>query len=172
MWVFFLFTLAPEQLYTVLTAEQSIKENTQNSWRTCQINRNSQRVFVVNCLQVFVAKILNHMVPSLGLGSIESKWISRDKKQVRGRCWSARDWDCATHCMCVHKMWGILGQSQDEDHPWENRFLKWCTAPVDCTMFNYKQGLFTLSHTQTACIMLQIKQRKADNTHAVTSVDL
>uniref|UniRef100_A0A1A8PLE0 Monoglyceride lipase n=1 Tax=Nothobranchius rachovii TaxID=451742 RepID=A0A1A8PLE0_9TELE len=32
--------------------------------------------------KVFVAKILNHMLPSLPLGSIESKWISRDPHQV------------------------------------------------------------------------------------------
>nr|XP_057940768.1 monoglyceride lipase isoform X2 [Doryrhamphus excisus] len=32
--------------------------------------------------KVFLAKILNHMLPSLTLGSIESKWVSRDKKQV------------------------------------------------------------------------------------------
>ncbi|CAJ1055473.1 monoglyceride lipase isoform X2 [Xyrichtys novacula] len=32
--------------------------------------------------KVFMAKVLNHMVPSVTLGSIESKWISRDKKQV------------------------------------------------------------------------------------------
>lgn len=35
------------------------------------------------CFQVFMAKVLNHMMPSLTLGSIESKWVSRDKKQVR-----------------------------------------------------------------------------------------
>ncbi|XP_073327075.1 monoglyceride lipase isoform X1 [Pagrus major] len=32
--------------------------------------------------KVFLAKVLNHMLPSLTLGSIESKWVSRDKKQV------------------------------------------------------------------------------------------
>lgn len=32
---------------------------------------------------MFLAKVLNHMMPSLSLGSIESKWLSRDKKQVR-----------------------------------------------------------------------------------------
>ncbi|XP_041860869.1 monoglyceride lipase isoform X2 [Melanotaenia boesemani] len=32
--------------------------------------------------KVFVAKLLNHMLPSLTLGSIESRWVSRDKKQV------------------------------------------------------------------------------------------
>ncbi|XP_031701153.1 monoglyceride lipase isoform X1 [Anarrhichthys ocellatus] len=32
--------------------------------------------------KVFMAKVLNHMLPSLTLGSIDSKWISRDKKQV------------------------------------------------------------------------------------------
>ncbi|XP_008282942.1 monoglyceride lipase isoform X1 [Stegastes partitus] len=32
--------------------------------------------------KIFLAKILNHMLPSLTLGSIDSKWISRDKKQV------------------------------------------------------------------------------------------
>ncbi|XP_008411425.1 monoglyceride lipase isoform X1 [Poecilia reticulata] len=32
--------------------------------------------------KVFVAKLLNHMLPSLTLGSIESKWVSRDKTQV------------------------------------------------------------------------------------------
>ncbi|KAF6733073.1 Monoglyceride lipase [Oryzias melastigma] len=32
--------------------------------------------------KVFVAKLLNHMMPSLTLGSIESKWVSRDKTQV------------------------------------------------------------------------------------------
>lgn len=38
------------------------------------------------CLQVFVAKLLNHMMPSLTLGSIESKWVSRDKTQVGASC--------------------------------------------------------------------------------------
>lgn len=33
--------------------------------------------------QVFLAKVLNHMMPSLTLGSIESRWVSRDQKQVR-----------------------------------------------------------------------------------------
>ncbi|XP_029012077.1 monoglyceride lipase isoform X2 [Betta splendens] len=32
--------------------------------------------------KVFMAKVLNHMVPSLTLGAIDSKWISRDKSQV------------------------------------------------------------------------------------------
>uniref|UniRef100_A0A8C8DHU7 Monoglyceride lipase n=1 Tax=Oryzias sinensis TaxID=183150 RepID=A0A8C8DHU7_9TELE len=32
--------------------------------------------------KVFVAKLLNHMMPSLTLGSIESRWVSRDKTQV------------------------------------------------------------------------------------------
>ncbi|KAL4630684.1 monoglyceride lipase-like isoform X1 [Arapaima gigas] len=32
--------------------------------------------------KVFVAKLLNHLLPSLTLGSVESKWISRDKKEV------------------------------------------------------------------------------------------
>ncbi|XP_055022386.1 monoglyceride lipase isoform X2 [Boleophthalmus pectinirostris] len=32
--------------------------------------------------KVFVAKVLNHMMPSLTLGNIESKWVSRDQKQV------------------------------------------------------------------------------------------
>ncbi|XP_026223765.1 monoglyceride lipase [Anabas testudineus] len=32
--------------------------------------------------KVFMAKVLNHVVPSLTLGSIDSKWISRDKTQV------------------------------------------------------------------------------------------
>ncbi|XP_014887883.1 monoglyceride lipase isoform X2 [Poecilia latipinna] len=32
--------------------------------------------------KVFVAKLLNHMLPSLTLGSIESKWVSRDETQV------------------------------------------------------------------------------------------
>ncbi|XP_030589193.1 monoglyceride lipase [Archocentrus centrarchus] len=32
--------------------------------------------------KVFMAKLLNHMVPSLSMGSIDSKWISRDKRQV------------------------------------------------------------------------------------------
>ncbi|KAK7884611.1 hypothetical protein WMY93_027734 [Mugilogobius chulae] len=32
--------------------------------------------------KVFVAKVLNHMMPSLTMGSIESKWVSRDQKQV------------------------------------------------------------------------------------------
>ena len=41
-------------------------------------------------LQVFLAKVLNHMLPSLTLGSIESKWVSRDKKQVWDKCWWAR----------------------------------------------------------------------------------
>ncbi|XP_068196918.1 monoglyceride lipase isoform X2 [Antennarius striatus] len=32
--------------------------------------------------KVFLAKVLNHMLPSLTLGSIDSKWVSRDQKQV------------------------------------------------------------------------------------------
>lgn len=40
--------------------------------------------------QVFMAKVLNHVMPSLTLGSIESKWVSRDKKQVRERETSSR----------------------------------------------------------------------------------
>uniref|UniRef100_A0A3B4YVR8 Monoglyceride lipase n=1 Tax=Seriola lalandi dorsalis TaxID=1841481 RepID=A0A3B4YVR8_SERLL len=32
--------------------------------------------------KVFLAKVLNHMLPSLTLGSIESKWVSRDKTKV------------------------------------------------------------------------------------------
>ncbi|KAL3067794.1 hypothetical protein OYC64_022140 [Pagothenia borchgrevinki] len=32
--------------------------------------------------KVFMAKVLNHMVPNLTLGPIDSKWISRDMKQV------------------------------------------------------------------------------------------
>ncbi|XP_029974387.1 monoglyceride lipase isoform X1 [Salarias fasciatus] len=32
--------------------------------------------------KVFLAKILNHMLPSLSLGAIQSKWVSRDQKQV------------------------------------------------------------------------------------------
>ncbi|XP_034393579.1 monoglyceride lipase isoform X1 [Cyclopterus lumpus] len=32
--------------------------------------------------KVFLAKVLNHMVPSITLGTMESKWISRDQKQV------------------------------------------------------------------------------------------
>lgn len=30
-----------------------------------------------------MAKVLNHMAPSFSLGSIESKWVSRDKTKVR-----------------------------------------------------------------------------------------
>lgn len=37
-------------------------------------------------LQVFLAKVLNHMMPSLTLGSIDSRWVSRDRKKVRSRC--------------------------------------------------------------------------------------
>ncbi|KAJ8370167.1 hypothetical protein SKAU_G00101950, partial [Synaphobranchus kaupii] len=33
-------------------------------------------------IKVFMAKILNHIMPSLTLGSIESKWISREPKEV------------------------------------------------------------------------------------------
>lgn len=36
----------------------------------------------VTPFKVFMAKLLNHMLPSLPLGAIDSKWISRDKKQV------------------------------------------------------------------------------------------
>lgn len=36
----------------------------------------------VTPFKVFMAKVLNHMLPSLSLGAIESKWISRDQKQV------------------------------------------------------------------------------------------
>ncbi|XP_072571697.1 monoglyceride lipase-like isoform X2 [Paramormyrops kingsleyae] len=32
--------------------------------------------------KVFMAKLLNHVLPSLSLGSIDSKWISRDQKEV------------------------------------------------------------------------------------------
>ncbi|KAL2103867.1 hypothetical protein ACEWY4_000735 [Coilia grayii] len=32
--------------------------------------------------KVFLAKMLNHMMPNLSLGSIQSKWVSRDPKQV------------------------------------------------------------------------------------------
>jgi acylglycerol lipase len=32
--------------------------------------------------KVFLAKVLNHMLPSLSLGTIESRWVSRDQKQV------------------------------------------------------------------------------------------
>ncbi|KAI9531045.1 hypothetical protein NQZ68_000537 [Dissostichus eleginoides] len=32
--------------------------------------------------KVFMAKVLNHMLPSLTLGTIDSKWVSRDMKQV------------------------------------------------------------------------------------------
>ncbi|KAM9342584.1 monoglyceride lipase [Pholidichthys leucotaenia] len=32
--------------------------------------------------KVFMAKLLNHMFPSFTMGSIESRWISRDQKQV------------------------------------------------------------------------------------------
>ncbi|KAK5863276.1 hypothetical protein PBY51_000318 [Eleginops maclovinus] len=32
--------------------------------------------------KVFMAKVLNHMLPSLSLGAIDSKWVSRDIKQV------------------------------------------------------------------------------------------
>ncbi|XP_015203420.1 monoglyceride lipase isoform X2 [Lepisosteus oculatus] len=33
-------------------------------------------------VKVFIAKLLYHLVPNLSLGSIDSKWISRDQKQV------------------------------------------------------------------------------------------
>ncbi|KAM6977330.1 monoglyceride lipase isoform 2-T2 [Aplochiton taeniatus] len=32
--------------------------------------------------KVFLAKVLNHMAPSLSIGTIESKWVSRDQKKV------------------------------------------------------------------------------------------
>ncbi|XP_029362822.1 monoglyceride lipase [Echeneis naucrates] len=32
--------------------------------------------------KVFLAKVLNHMLPSLTLGSIQSKWVSRDQTEV------------------------------------------------------------------------------------------
>ncbi|XP_058855406.1 monoglyceride lipase-like [Acipenser ruthenus] len=32
--------------------------------------------------KVFLAKFLNHLLPSLSLGNIDSKWISRDEKEV------------------------------------------------------------------------------------------
>lgn len=50
---------------------------------------NAPACFVFRCLQVFLAKVLNHMLPSITLGSIESKWVSRDKKQVGDKCWWA-----------------------------------------------------------------------------------
>ncbi|MBN3302069.1 monoglyceride lipase isoform X2 [Amia ocellicauda] len=33
--------------------------------------------------KVFMAKLLNHLVPSMSLGAIDSKWISRDQKEVQ-----------------------------------------------------------------------------------------
>lgn len=47
--------------------------------------------------QVFLAKVLNHLMPSLTLGSIQSKWVSRDKKQVSEREMSVRA------CEAVHQ---------------------------------------------------------------------
>lgn len=49
---------------------------------------------VFRCLQVFLVKVLNHMLPSLTLGTIDPKWLSRDKKAVRDKC-------CCT-CRSVH----------------------------------------------------------------------
>lgn len=49
------------------------------------------RVFFCG-LQVFLAKVMNHVLPSLTLGTIESKWVSRDQKQVRDKCWWVRVW--------------------------------------------------------------------------------
>ena len=43
-------------------------------------------LFLSFLLQVFMAKVLNHMVPCFSLGPIDSKWVSRDMKQVRGAC--------------------------------------------------------------------------------------
>lgn len=54
--------------------------------------------FVFHCLQVFLAKVLNHMLPSLTLGSIESKWVSRDKTQVRDKCLWVRVWPGELYC--------------------------------------------------------------------------
>ncbi|KTF92572.1 hypothetical protein cypCar_00010919, partial [Cyprinus carpio] len=39
--------------------------------------------------KVFLAKILNRLTPNLSLGSIESKWISRDPKQVYEKAYHA-----------------------------------------------------------------------------------
>lgn len=55
-------------------------ENQLKHWACC----------VFHCLQVFLAKVLNHMVPSISLGNIDSKWVSRDKKRVRDRCFGER----------------------------------------------------------------------------------
>lgn len=38
-----------------------------------------------------MAKVLNHMMPSLTLGSIDSRWVSRDKKQVRDQMSEAQN---------------------------------------------------------------------------------
>lgn len=45
-------------------------------------SRNTQVDPLMIHSQVFLAKVLNHLMPSLTLGSIQSKWVSRDKKQV------------------------------------------------------------------------------------------
>lgn len=33
--------------------------------------------------QVFMAKVLNRLAPKLSLGTIESRWVSQDPKQVQ-----------------------------------------------------------------------------------------
>ena len=51
--------------------------------------------------KVFLAKVLNHMLPSLSLGSIDSKWVSRDQKQVSV---------CARVCMSCMFIFAWLSQ--------------------------------------------------------------
>lgn len=52
--------------------------------------------------QVFLAKVLNQLMPSLTLGSIQSKWVSRDKKQVSEREMFVRA------CEVAHRVFNLL----------------------------------------------------------------
>lgn len=61
----------------------------------------------INCFlshrQVFLAKVLNHVLPRLPLGSINSKWVSRDKSKVRDRvevCMDVNVWVCTVQYAC------------------------------------------------------------------------
>ncbi|MED6235909.1 hypothetical protein ATANTOWER_001818 [Ataeniobius toweri] len=49
--------------------------------------------------KIFMAKLLNHMLPSLTLGSIESKWVSRDKKQDEDHTCLATMNKVNVHCL-------------------------------------------------------------------------
>lgn len=43
----------------------------------------NEKSVLLECLQVFMAKVLNRLAPKLSLGTIESRWVSQDPKQVQ-----------------------------------------------------------------------------------------